>query len=280
MSIERIISDINDGAELFAAEIVASLDEKRTWQIVYAEIEAASKAISRRVSVLFDIYDQTTAGGKHSVLAYYDADANEATFEIPNDQVVVFPEDEVSVGGRFPTLLHAIEVVTLVARTVKLNRQQLDYYPNLNFRSRNDIKNLVVSGDRKKQHLAMLPLTVHPTRTNVIVLHQQARGNMVDAAKIVAAHYQLQIRDDSIVNDVLRHTMITQPSRQLGVGPEEKNKFWIGLLPHSISSLNFPLFNSARIRLPGLLTQVRPDTALGNLRTISSQNSLFHEFSF
>lgn len=276
---ESIITESN-GAELDGSARVSLLNEEAVWNMVQEEVAAASEAIERGKSVLFNFYDQTSAGGSHAVLAYYEGERNAVTVEIPDESVIVFPQEKVSIGGRFPTVLHAVEIAVLVARTSGRKRDHaVSIYPRIKFGNRNDIRKLVVDGSGGK-HLATVPLTVNPARTNVIVLHQQIRSNLARAAKIVGAHYQVLQGDAELGADILRHTMLVQPSRTLGLGPTKKTDFWIGTLPHHMVSSNFPLAHPGRIQPLSPIDEIRSAAPLAKIQAINSRGYAFYEFSF
>jgi len=180
MSKEQLLRK-TDGGAFITSEQRLTLNEESSWLKIRKSIETLAEKVDYNDVAFFNLHDETAAGGRHSVLVAYDGKQNIANIELPDESIVVFPEQEVSVGGKFPTVLHAIEIITLIAKIANKS----DLYPRLQFKKRRDI--IGITNEDTESSASILPLTVHTELANVIILHQQVRSRIASGMTLLAA---------------------------------------------------------------------------------------------
>ncbi|MDO8610464.1 MAG: hypothetical protein Q7R95_07995 [bacterium] len=200
----------------------------KQWEILVREVEKAEFGIRNGSAVLFNCFDDTKAGGTHSVGAIYDPQIDRLIIEIPNEPV--------QKGGRFPSVLHAIEIAVA---TIRLAYKDNAYLPEIEFIS-NDLFNT------PRNHMVVLiPLTVDPNLTNAVIFHPQARHISPEAlAKVY--YFNFVKRDLNLTRDLLRHTMLVQ-SRFNEDRPQEKYQINVMTLSKKEAQSRFNLLNPSRI---------------------------------
>ncbi len=167
------------------------INDNDRWVIVKQGINRSVDLLSCGRSVLFFLAEETTVGGPHAVQAIYDPQEGVAFLETP--------EESTEQKGRFPTVLHAIEMIANVTKLVN-QRTELPY-PQVRFVDR-------LRGRVEELELALIPLNLITNRSNVLVFHPQARH--VDPETLALAYYEATKADVQLPEDLIRHTMLVQ----------------------------------------------------------------------
>lgn len=181
------------------------LSQKEQWVMLRQGFERAADLVQRGELVAFHLVDDTVAGGAHLVRALYSPGEARALIEIP--------EESHKPGGRFPTVLHALEVIAaavgLANQTDKsfnpngdtIYPQPAIPYPDIEFVT-------ALNGQAKDAHGVLIPLTVDPDKTNLVAIHPQARH--INPEGLAIAYYQVIQGDTELTGDLMRHTMLVQ----------------------------------------------------------------------
>lgn len=201
------------------------INEEDRWAIVKKGMDRSVNILGRGRPVLFFLVEETKAGGPHAVQALYDPKERAAILEIPEE-----PEQQ---GGRFPTVLHAVE---MIASVTKLANQRMELpHPQVRFVDR-------LRGRIQELGVVLIPLTLDTDRSNIIAFHPQARH--IDPETLAYAYYEGIKADTELPEDLIRHTMLVQALN--GDKPLTKNEVTLRVLPHEETG-NYRLMYPGRI---------------------------------
>ena len=227
-----------------ALGILSVLSAEEKARIVRYELQRAADALLEEKPVLFYTVDQTQAGGAHAVQAFFDPKQNRAVIEVSYSQTDVQ-------SSFFPTVLHALEIITATTQLANgcgnvsqqaPNDAEKIPYPTVDFANRDSF--------RKKSEQAVqpepifVPLTIDTRYTNAIIFHPQARHLKPEA--IARAYYTLLKDDRSLAEDPIRHTMLVWP-RYPEDRPTDKNSMTVIVLPSEFSRRRFKLADVRRV---------------------------------
>lgn len=217
--------------------ILHGLSQEEKWAMIRQGIGRAADMVSQEKPVLFFLVDETSAGGYHFVRALYDPQERSALIEIP--------EESHQQGGRFPTVLHALEVI--VGTVALANQIEKSFTPNgaiiyphkgSVFPDVNFIPDL--NEQANKTEVVLVPLTVDTSRTNVVAFHPQARH--INPEALARAYYQVIQNDTDLPKDLIRHTMLVQAENTL----DGKNEVTVSILTKE-AARQYSLMRTERI---------------------------------
>lgn len=192
------------------------LTQRQQFTLMQQEVLRAAKAIAHRKPVLFLSYDDTPAGDVHCVSGIYEPETNSFGIEIPNEPSDIDDgsgKTYTKRGGRFPTVLHTIEMLVASCKLVEKIGEPLEnekpVFPELEF------LNTEIFDDRlnARGHLPVtsrIPLIYQPLTSNVLFFNKNARGRDMSAGAIAQAHYDAMRADANIPEVLLRHTMLLE----------------------------------------------------------------------
>lgn len=207
-----------------AVEAIKSEPEDQRWEIMRREYHRAAEMASWGIPSLFLLVDQTKAGGAHLVRALL-----HPVFEMV---MVEIPEENQS--GKFPTVLHALEVADTVARPS---------HPRAKFLHHSELFDQVV-GQIRGFNVAFIPLIVDPARTNCVIFNKQARP--LDPETVAQKYHQLLAHMD-LTTDLMRHTMLVIPQSDFQHAYVDKNELAVEIWPHREIGRYFNLIHPGRI---------------------------------
>jgi hypothetical protein len=222
--------------EIFNSLELLSPEEKLIQ--VHAGITKAITLISQKKPFIFEIIDKTNAGGLHKVSILISPQKNTIFLEIP-DEANTTPGTIFSgiKGGRIPTIYHGIEIVTLCYKAAKKE------FPKLEFGiiSFNYLYSLRDVFDKAKGNSIIIPLTIDPPLTNVIIVHTQVR--QINPEILARGWYEVMKLDKTLIKDVIRHTILVMPMSPNPSNPnvyfsidqpKAKNQVYTEILPNNI----------------------------------------------
>ncbi|MGI8420302.1 MAG: hypothetical protein ACR2LN_06725 [Candidatus Levyibacteriota bacterium] len=233
-STEKVIPEgLRPTSKLSLREIIIflrHLTQKEQWSLIRQELEKAVDIISLGKAVMFFLVDETAAGGSHTVKAFYNPRAKKVLLEIPKEPL--------QKGGRFPTVLHALEIIVgaIDLANKRRKRDQKIPYPEISF-----VK--VLKKSMKKSDVSVIPLTVAETKkANIIAFHPQARH--IDPETLARAYYHIIQTDNTLPRDLIRHTMLVQTLS--GNRPRDKHSITVTVLPKDATQV-YKLIHPGRI---------------------------------
>lgn len=238
MSIEHIkyqISESRNGGFPLeeAVDSIVALSEEERWEVIRREYQNATEAVQAGSPVLFFLVDKTKAGNSHVVKALFSP-----TF---NGLVVEIPEEDQYQSGRFPTVLHALEVVSTVN---KLAGSSSRLPITLKFMDADMF-------DKAEQQVAQLeiavvPLIIDPQKTNLVIFHPQIRK--IDPRAIALGYYKILPRLN-LEAELLRHTMLVTPrSNSDLLKPDSHTEVLVSVFHHYQIGDHFNLLNPGRVK--------------------------------
>lgn len=220
-------------------EVISWLKSKTQQEqhdLMHEEMSSAGRDILKGNPVIFLAFDDTPAGDVHVVSALYDPNNHTFTVEIPEDppDVIKGGERYSRRGGRFPTVLHTIEMFVVASKledifSPPLTEYGASSYPILNFTPR--IPDQLIA-DKDVQDRVIIPLTYQPETANVLFFNKNAKGKDLNPKAIALAHYDTMQNDGAISRVLLRHTMLLEGeveggNKTVGLtiidGPETRN---------------------------------------------------------
>lgn len=235
MSIEQIkqhVSNRNNGGFPLeeAVETISIMPEENRWDIIRQEYRQAREAIESGSPVIFYLVDNTSAGGPHVIRALFSP--------IFDGLVVEIPQEDQYQSGRFPTVLHALEVASTVNKLAGADRlpRSLKFLDSEEF---NKAEKQVVG-----PNIALIPLIVDPDSTNLVVFHPQARK--IDPRAVALGYYEL-IPSLKLEKDLLRHTMLVAPRNNVE-RPDYHGEIVVDIWDHQQIGYYFNLLNPGRIK--------------------------------
>lgn len=238
-----------------AIGVITTMPESDRWNAIRQEYQRATEAVANGKPVLFFLVDYTAAGASHLIRVIFSPAFAAEVVEIP-------AEDEFQ-GGRFPTVLHALEVVSTVHQLAGGNKDDL---PRLKFMPSNKFYQVVQQVNQPE--IVIMPLIVNPKKTNLVIFHTQARR--IDPKAVALGYYQVLPRLD-LEDDLLRHTMLVTPSNGL-MKPDNRTEVLVDVWHHNQVGLYFNLLNVGRIRPWNLGEAYNPYSVVFR-RFISSEQS-------
>ncbi len=169
-------------------------------QTIILHDSLAQAADKLRLGENFALYlvDKTQAGGAHEVKVFFRVSENRAIIQIPAE-----PDSENgkhsrgTKGGRFPTVCHGVEMVAAVSKIAGYD------FPDIHFSSPDELNSNEFGSP------LLIPLTVDPANTNLIIFHTQSRS--VDPYLLAQGWYELMKSDEQLAEDPLRHTILVMP---------------------------------------------------------------------
>ncbi len=203
------------------------MPHQKRWSVMENSIKQASQELIKDKPIVWLLHDKTSAGLSHDLLAIHQPNKentqdNTAFIEIPDD-----PENGGSKNGRFPTVLHAIDLIVGSVQKVRQMGVMIPY-PHLHLGKRERLIRVI-------QNLNQLPffvsvsLEINPFMTNAVIIHRNKRR--IDAEVILHAYYGMLQIENGLVEDLWRHTM-------LKLAPKESDLShyigWVGVVNHEI----------------------------------------------
>lgn len=235
MSIEHIkyqISESRNGGFPLeeAVDSIVALSEEERWEVIRREYQNATKAVHAGSPVLFFLVDKTRAGDSHVIRALFSP--------IFNGLIVEIPQEDQYQSGRFPTVLHALEVVSTVN---KLSGNE-NLPVGLKFLDAEEFNK--AQQQISNPEITLVPLIVDPERTNLVIFHTQARK--VDPRAIALGYYKILPRL-GLEEDLLRHTMLVTPQGPL-YRPVSHPHVVVDIWEHRLIGDFFSMLNPGRIK--------------------------------
>lgn len=227
-----------------AQEIVSRikiLPQKKQFELMQREIETAVEGLIRGMPVLFLAVDDTPAGDAHAVSALYSPDRGTFAVEIPDEPGDITGKDGQKYnrsGGRFPTVLHTIEMFVVAAKLAGGSQ-----YPELEFIRKNDshpFYERLDDSDRCPFGIAIIPLTYQPQTSNALFFNKNTRK--INPQAVANAHYDAMQSDTNLSATLLRHTMLLEGTIEGG-----NNVLGIGVMDGA-DTKKYKLFRTARIQ--------------------------------
>lgn len=179
---------------------LSNLDHQQRFHLALSNIEAIKDNILNSQNCVVSIMDNTTAGGTHQVKLFFDIKNNLVYLEVPD---IKTPLNKNAVkSGEYPTILHAIEIVTVAYK--KANKQ----YPKLKFglSSEDFLQSTIPTEDLKP---ILIPLTIDPEYTNAIIFHTQIRK--INPEHFAISWYEFYKNDPNLLITPIRHTILLMP---------------------------------------------------------------------
>ena len=179
------------------------LNHDERFHFALNNIEIIKHHIENSKNCLVSVMDSTTAGGTHQVKMMFCIKENTVFIEIPNVKTKL-SIDSVK-GGEFPTILHAIEIITVVYK--KLNKE----FPQIKFGLASNNYLDTTQSILEIEHIqpVLIPLTIDPDYTNAIIFHTQVRK--INPEKLALSWYELYKSDPNILDTPIRHTILLMP---------------------------------------------------------------------
>jgi hypothetical protein len=243
----------NQTAEMLT--VLRGMSQTDQWLGLKREMHRAVAALLHGRAVVYWLVDHTPAGGRHSILAFHEPRQNEAVIEIPEEPVIEPCAPRVVRGGRFPTVLHAIEAIVLGVKIaqgcgLRLCKDSVPKtvlkYPSLGFLHR-DAFAIRLGVYVSEATIVQIPLTIDPPHTNAIIFRKQARGSYLDARTIALAHYIIMQHDAWLTEHLLRHTMLIYP-KDASIGSANNRMITFETLHHAEICERYNLFFPDRLR--------------------------------
>lgn len=225
-------------------EQLKTLSQKEQFNMMQREVGSAAKAIGQGRPVLFISCDDTPAGDAHWVTGLYDPYAKSFAIGIPPEPSDAIGRDGKTYsrkGGRFPTVLHAVEMFVVAHKIAEqaFDRQDTTY-PDLEFVSK-DIFRSRLYGKEDLLVRSRVPLTYQPENSNVLFFNKTAKGRDINPIAIAQSHYDAIQSDETIAEELLRHTMLLENYVTGG------NKVIEIAIMRSSETRDYRLFRPARI---------------------------------
>lgn len=219
-----------------AVEIIVGMEEDQRWEAIKHEFKRTAEITSLGIPTLFFLVDNTAAGGSHVIRALF-----HPVFEMV---VVEIPQENQS--GRFPTVLHALEVAATFTRLNNEQGNDTVPHPRAKFLQHEPFEKL--AGQVREVNISLIPLIVNPVKTNCVIFHSQARR--LNPETIAQEYHKLLAKVD-LTKDLMRHTMLVTCNNPPYV-PVAKDEFVVGVCEHSKVGQHFRLINVGRIGHWGL----------------------------
>lgn len=192
-------------------------------------ITEATEKIIQGKPFIFNVVDETKAGGQHMVKILVTPKKSIAHIEVPTE-----PDGITGIkGGRNPTICHGLEIVVSAFKAA--NKP----FPALIFGLHSDsfltLNGDFYSGDKLN---ILIPLMFDPPNTNLLVFHTQVPH--LNPEKLMRSWYKAYQTDENILNDPIRHTILLMPkSSSAAVSnphfssdqPKSKNFVHVQVLP-------------------------------------------------
>lgn len=246
-----------------AVTTIASMPQVDRWSMIKQEFQQASSIATGDTPILFFLVDRTVAGGDHMVRALYHPIFHGVAVEIPMDNQ----------AGKFPTVLHALEIVSTVS---KLSSTRENIQPGLKFLPSQAFDTVV--GQISQPEVVLIPLVVDPERTNLVIFHPQART--LDPESIAYGYWSILPKMD-LVQDLIRHTMLVIPQQEhLKPNPNNKNAVAVEIWLHKQIGKYFRLIDMGRIKPWGQLFPVSLQLFLRRSQPVDKMNELQWRMSF
>lgn len=219
---------LNDNKNQVAHDTVQWLkgfSQEQQFALMSREMHYAGEAIRRGEPVLFLSVDDTPAGDAHHVSALYEPEKSIFSIEIPDEPSDIFAKDGQQYsrkGGRFPTVLHTVEMFVVAFKLAEKSafslRRELDgtrdiTHPQLKFVKKEDEESLASRLHKYSKEtlaIAITPLTYQPNTSNVLIFNKNAQGRDINPRAIAQIHYDAMQADAEIADVLLRHTMLLE----------------------------------------------------------------------
>lgn len=195
--------------------------QPQQFNLIKRAVNSAARAIALHHPVLFLSYDDTPAGDAHCIKGLYEPHNNSFVIEIPEE-----PSDTLAVngqvysrkGGRFPTVLHTIEMLVVAQRMAREipfyssdNQLRDTPFPTLKFINEDiQLAKLANYGPPGILSISRIPLTYHPPTSNAVFLNKNAEKRHINPIALANAHYDAMQKDQTLVKEILRHTMLLE----------------------------------------------------------------------
>lgn len=173
------------------AEAVGQTVEAVKMAAIAESLQRANAALQTGQPVLIDVYDKTNAARQHVI----------PVLAVPREQTAYVGIPTTS--GEYPTMLHGLESLSQITT---VNQQSEEPIQNIVFQDARDIR-------RKKQELGqigehiLLPMTINPHNTHMLVFHGQARSRHIDP-QAVGKRYWQELRTAKTPIEWPAHTML------------------------------------------------------------------------
>lgn len=213
---ERINSPIDGVVDGFKSQ-----SQPQQFNLIKRAVHSAARAIALHQPVLFLSYDDTPAGDVHCIKGVYEPRSNSFIIEIPEE-----PSDTRAAngqvysrkGGRFPTVLHTIEMLVVaqqMAREIPFysydNPLKDTPFPTLKFINEDiQLAKLAGYGPPGILTISRIPLTYQPPTSNALFFNKTAEKKHINPIALANAHYDAMQKDQALVKEILRHTMLLE----------------------------------------------------------------------
>jgi D-amino-acid oxidase len=228
-------------------QILSRLSQERQWAILRQELQTAAAALLQGESLFYWSIDKTPRGENHYVGAFFDPQVKRLTVEIPQE-----PEDPKKKGGRFPTVLHTVEMVVATIQLANdlnsLTRSgQSIPYPVIEFVGNDGNSPLTEKAAQVAPPVVIfIPLTIDSGYSNVLILQPNARGSYLSPAAITQGYYQILQQDKELLTHLLRHTILLRPkSPEKGLTDRD---IQVSVLPKEVAEQDYDLSDLGRLR--------------------------------
>lgn len=228
-------------------QLLRGLSQLEQWEILRREYRLAAEVLLRNLPLFYWSLDDTPRGGQHHIVALLDRRVNRLIVEIPAE-----PADSGKKGGRFPTVLHTLE---MAVATIQLAHQsnplagtgQEIAYPSLEFVASDGQGSFAaISAQFAQAAVMFVPLTIDSAHSNVLILQPNARGRYLSPTDIAHGYYQIVQQDRELLSHLLRHTIVVRPrSPEKGVTNRDVQ---VGVLPKRVAEQDYDLSDLGRLR--------------------------------
>ncbi len=216
---------------------MAHFPDEKKWKMISEGMEIMIDALRTRRPLATLFFDKTKAGGAHRIATFFSPESKSFYVQIPDEPNPDIDGQSVLRGGRFTTMLHALEAIAYATGQSSLN----GYHPVIEI-----VRQASFPPESEE---IVLPLHVNPDLANFIVIDKQLTS--INGNRLLEAYYAWykHFTLDSGMNNAnwLRHTMLVHPKDSR---PQFKQEIGFIMGVQSAIGVTYKLVNPGRIAPP------------------------------